>query len=330
MKSFSCSFLWLTGGLSLSVWACLPAASQTTNHPAAATTTVSKIAPPPPLPPAKSPVDFFRELLAMKSAERQQALTNRAPEAQKLILAKVREYEAMRPNLRELRLRLTELHFYLLPLMRVPPEAQAAQLANIPDEDRKLVEERLREWDKLSPATQKELLDNYATIRWLEGGAEPPRPEGLQAMSAAARQTLEPGLRKWQSLSDEQRQAIMRRFNQFFELTSEEKGRVLKTLSEPERKQIEQTLDEFTKLSAVQRAQCLASFQKFVNLSPEERREFMKTAERWKLMTPDQRQAWKNLVSKLPPPLPGLDEPPPMPREAARSRPGVPVATNSN
>ena len=73
----------------------------------------------PPLPPVVlSPVEFFRQLLAMLPAERNSSLTNRTPEARARILAKVREYQALDPDERELRLRATELRWYLLPLLR--------------------------------------------------------------------------------------------------------------------------------------------------------------------------------------------------------------------
>src|ERR1019366_7847670 len=81
--------------------------------------------PPPPLPPAQSPISFFRDLLAMNGAERKQALTNRSPEGQKLILDKVREYESLPPDERELRLRVTELRWYLVPLMTAPATNRA-------------------------------------------------------------------------------------------------------------------------------------------------------------------------------------------------------------
>src|SRR5437763_6112190 len=55
-------------------------------------------------PTAKSPVEQFRELLAMNVVERKQALTNRPPEIRKRILAKLREYESLKPDERELRL----------------------------------------------------------------------------------------------------------------------------------------------------------------------------------------------------------------------------------
>ena len=60
------------------------------------------------LPPGKCPVDFFRELLAMTPAEQRQSLTNRPAGIQKLILAKLREYQTLPPDERELRLRATE------------------------------------------------------------------------------------------------------------------------------------------------------------------------------------------------------------------------------
>src|SRR5258705_10989908 len=49
----------------------------------------------PPLPPSdKPPVEFFRELLAMDSVERNAALANRTAEDRDQILAKILEYRA--------------------------------------------------------------------------------------------------------------------------------------------------------------------------------------------------------------------------------------------
>ena len=68
--------------------------------------------------PGKSPVDFFRKLLAMAPEEREAFLTNRPPEIRQRILAKVDEYEALDPDQRELRLRATELRWYMMQLLR--------------------------------------------------------------------------------------------------------------------------------------------------------------------------------------------------------------------
>src|SRR5260221_2053567 len=75
--------------------------------------------PPPPTAP-RSPVDLFRSVLIMSPLERREFLGQRTPEAQKLILAKIREYEGLTPELRDLRLRVTELRWYLLPLLNTP------------------------------------------------------------------------------------------------------------------------------------------------------------------------------------------------------------------
>ena len=48
------------------------------------------------MPIVKSPVDLFRELLAMDVAERSKALAKRTPEGRKRILAKLREYQSLK------------------------------------------------------------------------------------------------------------------------------------------------------------------------------------------------------------------------------------------
>src|SRR5690242_5154227 len=62
----------------------------------------AKAIPPPPAAP-KPPVDLFRSVLAMSPVELHEFLAKRSPEAQKIILAKIREYQALTPEMRELR-----------------------------------------------------------------------------------------------------------------------------------------------------------------------------------------------------------------------------------
>jgi hypothetical protein len=295
--------------------------------------TAAAAMPLPPSPPLKSPVDFFRELLAMNLAERKQSLADRNPEDQKRILAKVREYESLKPDQRELRLRATELRWYLLPLMTSPPTNRPAQLALIPADPRKLVEDRLGLWDKLPAAVQKELLENEATLQYitpLESASEEQRKEILKTISPARRERLEAGIARWRESSETQRQETLSRFNQFFDLTPWEKDRALNTISEAERRQMERTLRAFENLPKAQRARCIQSFEKFAGMSLEERQQFLKNAERWRLMRPEERQAWRDLVLRLPelpPSPPGLGLPPPPP-----GPPGLdqPVVTNRN
>ena len=112
-------------------------------------------------------MDFFRELLNKNPVERLEFLSNRPPASQKLILAKVREYEQLKPEECELRLRVTELHYYLLPLMSEASTNRADQLALIPADTRKLVADRLEQWDKLPFESKKDLLQNVDTLRVL-------------------------------------------------------------------------------------------------------------------------------------------------------------------
>src|ERR1041384_2974448 len=57
----------------------------------------------------KPPIDYFRQLLAMTPAEREEALASKPPHHKDFLLSKVREYEALKPEERELRLRSTQL-----------------------------------------------------------------------------------------------------------------------------------------------------------------------------------------------------------------------------
>jgi len=285
----------------------------------------------PPIPVAKSPVDAFRELLAMSPAERRQALTNRPAEVQKQILAKVREYETLRPNERELRLQATELRYYLLPVLSSPATNRTAQLARIPEQARKLVFARLGQWDQLSPSVQQELLDNEAAVRYFTeatASSQDPKRAGPE-ISSARQQKLEASLTRWRALAEADRNQIEQRFHTFFELSADEQSRALGSLSVPERQQIEKTLNSFSNLPPPQRLQCIRAFEKFASLPIAERQQFLKNAERWKLMSPEERNKWRDLVTRLAtlPPLPPGVSPsltmPPIPPVHSRS-----LATN--
>jgi hypothetical protein len=286
----------------------------------------------PPLP--QSPVKFFRQLLAMTAPERENYLTNRPLEIRDRILAKVREYLALGPDERELRLCATELRWYLLPLLRESPPDREARLAQVPDELRDLVRSRLEQWDALTPQSRQEFLDNEPTLHYfshVDPTNAPPEPGAQRAPGDAAQA-------RWQALSEEKRQTITAQFSRFFELTPDEKQKTLNTLSDAERAQMEKTLQSFDKLPPAKRAQCIRAFTKFAGMSPADRAEFLKSAERWSQLPPKERQAWRDLVAQVPlwPPLPTArimpPMPPPLPRPPAQSPPHVRsmVATNHN
>lgn len=241
----------------------------------------------PPVNPPVSPVALFRRLLSLNSREREAYLTNRPPAIRAGLLAKLKEYQAMDPDTRELRLRATELRWQLLPLLRLPPPDRAPLLARVPDDLAPLVRSRLADWDQLPAHVQAEFLENERTLHYF-------------ALVA----TNQPGASD--PAAEARRQTIAARFNQFFELTPEEKQRTLKTLSTAERAQMAATLQAYAKLTPVQRRQCLHAFDQFAGLSPAERAEFLHNAERWAQMSPRERQIWRDLVAHVPqwPPLP--------------------------
>jgi hypothetical protein len=271
----------------------------------------------PPMPHPKSPVDLFRELLAMTPAGRENYLTNRPPGIRARILAKVREYEALDPNERELRLRATELRWYLLPLLHESPTNRTAQLAAIPDDLQPLVKNRLRQWDILPPPLQAEFLESERTLRYFTHVDPSSRPS-LPPLPQDQRGRHGPGgsdSANRNALSEDQRQKVTAQCSQFFELTPMEKKKTLNTLSDAERQQMEKTLETFGKLPPGQRLKCIRAFTEFAGLSAQEKQDFLKNAQRWAQLSPKDRQTWRDLVTHVPewPPMPPALIMPPMP-----------------
>jgi predicted Fe-S protein YdhL (DUF1289 family) len=312
---------WLATVLTVGQFAAFPlAAATSTNVPVphkvfSAPTNF----PPPPMPSVKSPVDSFRELLAMTPAERANDLSNRPPAIRDRILAKVREYKALAPDERELRLRATDLRWYLFPLMHASPTNRAVMLAAVPDDLQALVHSRLGQWDVLSPPIQKEFFANERALRYftqVDTSNSPPLP-ALRPGPARQPGPSDTDWTHWNALSDDQRQNIAAQCNQFFELTPAEKQKTLNTLSDVERQQMERTLETFGKLPPAQRQQCIRAFTEFAGMSAPEKQDFLKNARHWSQMSPQERQTWRDLVRQVPewPPLPLMSPPmPPMPR----------------
>ncbi len=286
----------------------------------------------PQLPTIKPPVEYFRELLAMTASQRRRSLVDRSPESRERILVKLQEYEALPPDDRELRLQATELRWHLGPLLATAPSNRVSVISLIPVEQRALVEARLELWDKLPGEAQRALLENQFTIAYfsdIKGASGPAQERALNAMNPQSRKRLENGLARWHQLPEAERQQLLQRFSQFFDLTPAEKKKALATLSEPEQRQIEKTLKSFYGMSPAQRARCIRGFNEFAAMSPADRRQFLGNAARWNTMTPDQRQAWRDLVAKLSlPPMPYDFAPPPMPPRVRPLPHPAPALTN--
>ena len=182
----------------------------------------------------------------MTPAERGKSLAIYPPQIHERILAKVQEYLALDPNERELRLRATDLRWYLLPLLLESPTNRTARLALVPDDLRELVNARLAQWDALPPPSRQEFLANEQTLDYFSHVDSTNVPPTLGGQGAPSTEDQA----RWNALSESERRQISAQFDRFFELTPDEKQKALNTLSDAERVQMEKTLQTFGDLAA--------------------------------------------------------------------------------
>jgi len=274
---------------------------------------------PPPLPPIQykavapgvtlhqtSPVLYFRGILGMTPAEREKALANKPADSKKILLAKVQEYQTLPADIREARLRQTQLRWELTSLINLVPANRTAFIKEAALEDRPLLEDYAR-WMTNSPAGRKELLDKLS-------------PDRHTALTQA--------LARWDSVPEPERLQRSAQFSQFCEEDQARQQKTLTTFTDAERRTMEIALKQFAGLPEAQRKVCIQSFQKFATMDPAQRDEFLKNAARWETMTPKERGLWRTLVQRYPPmpplpprfrhvpdpPLPpGMILPPPLP-----------------
>ncbi len=263
---------------------------------------------PAPVVMVKSPVELFRQLLAMKPDARNKFLADRPAEKRQGLLDKIKEYEAMKPDERELSLCATELQSYLEPLLATAATNRAAQLASVPEPYRKIVGERLSEWDILPPDLQKDMLAHEATKRYFLGA-------GSDGFTEESSRILPPSLDeevvRLGQMSPAERKQSFAAAQQFFGLNDEERQKVIETLSGADRQKVGQTLQILRQLPKEQLDRCLKSIGQLADLSERERQAFIKDAQRWKKMSAAEREAWQNLTDRLPPLPPGLEVPTP-------------------
>jgi len=269
---------------------------------------------------AKASFDFFRQLLAASPAEREKLLAGKNQKDRESLLDGLRKYDDLRPEVRELRVNAMELRFHIAWLMPLPPSNRIGHLQEVPPSQRSLVEERLRIWDQLPIEERKELLEKERLARVTSILIPPPAPgqRGKPMSTIASNQLdqLQARLKRFQSLPEPKQQQIQNNFERIFGLPDVQKAREeihSLQLPEAERAQMEKTLETFRALPKMQRDLCIQNFKKLAQLPPEELRQFIRNAEEWQKMTPQEREEWRGIVSKLPPlppSPPGLGEPP--------------------
>lgn len=289
-------FGWIFLGLAGMMWAAVPPSAPPVARP--------------PLPPLGAPpMELFRVLLNTNSMGREAFLNTRTPEQRRLFEHKLAEYATLTPAQRELRLTLTDLRHYLLLFLHLPVEWRGTYLAQLPDAYRPMVAERLKMWDQLDEATRRELLQHEDLLAFLVRMENaPPVPQGffLASLPPERRAPMEKALKVWNQAPAQHQQAMLARFKHFFQLSESEQRQVLDALPPDQRQAPEKFLAAFSRLPAEQREKYTAAVNRFLSLTPTEREQFLKNAMTWQTLTPEQRQAVKDMVSKVPPlpPLP--------------------------
>lgn len=153
-----------------------------------------------------SPVLYFRGILGMTPVERERALAGKPAEAKKLLLAKVQEYTNLPANIREARLRQTQLRWELTSLTNLPPAARPAFIREAAPEDRPLLE-GFDHWQALAPAEQEALLKTFTD---------------------AERRTMEEALNTFAALPEAQRKIWAQSFQKFLTMDADERDEFLK------------------------------------------------------------------------------------------------------
>jgi hypothetical protein len=273
------------------------------------------------LPVVHSPLVLFTNLLAMNAAQQAQRLASWPAQKRARLLAKIREYDAMSPAARKESLGATELHWYLQQFLLNSPTNRTIQLSQVPAPYQQMVSDRLTLWKMLPPPLQQDVLAHDTTREFFLMGSRttisnvPPQivPPPLQAE-----------LIRLDALQPEQRWQTYAHFQNFFELTADEKQAVLNTLPESERQPFKKTLASLERLPREQRVAALRSLSQLAGLTAAQRSELFDKMSRWKQLSPEEQELWQKLDVHLPP-LPPL--PPPLPPRFP-PLPGMSLATN--
>lgn len=247
----------------------------------------------PPPPGTGTPVDTWRELLQMNPAERAKALADRTEHQRKYLEDQLREYEALSANEREARLNQLEQTYYLGELIRMQPARRQGWLDAVKPQLRPVIDQRLAEWDRLSPKVQQDILEYETTATYFFRVRPPggPPTAASPAPPLVSRPPPEEKPGKW-----------TKDIGAFLALSPAEQAETLRTLNPAEREEMEGTLKLFARLPPDQRKICIDSFERFHRLSKEQREQFLQNAARWKAMSPRERATWRTLVEILPPP----------------------------
>jgi hypothetical protein len=273
-------------------------------------------------PHSATPVDGFRELLALDLAEREEHLADKKGEQQDYLRELLNEFDALTPTQRELRLRLLELRYRLLPLLSIEPTERLEKFGKIPADQRQFIEAQLRFWDQMSERDRELALKEPDSWSFLPFLARQSAPDMTPPPLPERTRLLEAEIAKWRALAPEARERSARGLLRFLELDASQQGRVLDSVSAPQRGHLEQIAAAYRQLSPQKRRECLVAFARLAAIDEDERKLFWRKAARWEEMSPEQRAAWRSFTAQLPPLPPGAGpvlDLPPIPTEGSET-----------
>jgi len=298
-----------------------------------------------PLPPSRkppipsvldSPVSHLKRLLEADLEQRNALLPPKGERSRLFWQKKLQEYEKLEPEERQRRLQEAQWHWYLMLIMRAEGPARSRVLAEIPDEDRPLIENRLQVWEALPKDIQQGILTHLPALRYFarfaatsDAGDQGNPSKDLQPMDVASKNDHP----EWHELPPERRRSIFLSYQTFFDLETPIKRRVLSKIPLPQRMGIQERLTQMERLSPSQRDQCLAALKAYARMSEEERKRFQQTAQQWKSLPIESLAAIRKVAVRVPPlptlsrqalppspPFPTLRRPPPLPLTGASQR----------
>jgi mono/diheme cytochrome c family protein len=175
------------------------------------------------MPP--SPVEFFRQVLAMMPEQRDKALEKYSLKTREFVRVKLKEFDALKPEERENRLRTMELRWQLLPLMSMAPSNRVLRIQSVPERDRSLIEERLRLWDKLSPEQQRDVLECEPALAAYASTGRMSSSSTVSPLSTNQQERINTSTTYLIKLHPEKRAELYQNFQEFFELSEKEKAK---------------------------------------------------------------------------------------------------------
>ncbi len=273
---------------------------------------------PPALPEVKdSPIQHLRTLLNAAEQERQEILNQHTASTRAFWERKLGEYSEMDPVERDQKLREAQLHWYLLLILRTPEEDRTTKLLQIPESDRGLIENRLKDWHALPTTMQADIMTHLPVLRYFGRLVSLTPEERKKAMEASMESGSRPDMNSlsWSQLDASRRRSMFLAYQEFFTLAEEKRQRVLAKVPMPQRRTVQIRLEQLDKLSPEVRQKCLEALEKYAQMTPNERVLFKVNAERWKQMPPSQHAVWKQVVKKVPP----------LPPIRSRSLPPIPT-----